>query len=99
MNIARERCRNHEHREAACRCPECRGYFCRECVTEHDGRLLCTNCLAALEHPAARRRGRGLLSAAGIALSLLLIWSWCFAAGEAVVGYRPQLDALQGALR
>ncbi|MFC1823359.1 rhomboid family protein [Thermodesulfobacteriota bacterium] len=40
-----QRCRNHQFREAAARCPECGRYFCRECVTEHDDRVLCTSCL------------------------------------------------------
>jgi hypothetical protein len=34
-------------REAVARCPQCTRYFCRECVTEHDGRLMCRGCLAA----------------------------------------------------
>src|ERR1035441_7972275 len=38
-------CFNHPERLAAARCPECRNSFCRECVTEHDGRLSCATCL------------------------------------------------------
>lgn len=25
---------------------DCRYFFCRECVTEHDGRLICSDCLS-----------------------------------------------------
>ena len=39
------RCFNHALREAVARCPSCRRFFCRECVTEHDGRLTCAGCL------------------------------------------------------
>ena len=47
MTLAQQRCFTHEWREAAVRCPGCQRYFCRECATEHDGRLLCLQCLAA----------------------------------------------------
>ena len=47
VELAQMRCRTHAGREAVGRCPECRHYYCRECVTEHDGRLLCGQCLAA----------------------------------------------------
>jgi hypothetical protein len=30
------------------RCPSCHRFFCRECATEHEGRLLCTQCLAKI---------------------------------------------------
>lgn len=47
---ARERCSNHLEREAVARCPECKRYLCRECATEHQGRIICSVCMA---------RGRG----------------------------------------
>ena len=50
------RCLHHPVREAAARCPECRQFFCRECVTEHEGRVICTPCLRRLTRPAAERR-------------------------------------------
>jgi hypothetical protein len=34
----------HSGREAACRCPRCKQYFCRECVTEHQEQLMCSAC-------------------------------------------------------
>ena len=46
-SLARQRCLHHPQREAAARCPACRRFYCRECVVDHDGRLLCTSCLAA----------------------------------------------------
>lgn len=44
-DLLHQRCFNHMLREAVARCPECRRYFCRECVTEHDDRVLCAGCL------------------------------------------------------
>lgn len=46
--LSQQRCFQHSLREAAARCPECRRYFCRECVTEHDDRLLCAACIGSL---------------------------------------------------
>ena len=46
--LRQRRCDNHPQREASARCPECGRFFCRECITEHDDRVLCASCLARL---------------------------------------------------
>lgn len=57
MNAVHDmRCLNHRGREAVARCPSCRDYFCRECVTEHHGRVMCAKCLTAV---AAQEAGKG----------------------------------------
>ncbi len=72
------RCLNHGLREAAARCPACRRFFCRECVSEHEGRLLCAECLAA-QTVEASPRGRSavflyiVLFVAGLLLAWLLL--------------------------
>ena len=43
-----QRCFNHASREAVARCPECGRFYCRECVTEHDDRVMCAACLKRL---------------------------------------------------
>lgn len=53
--MLQHRCLHHPIREAAARCPECRLFFCRECVTEHEGRVICTSCLKKLTKPLAKR--------------------------------------------
>jgi hypothetical protein len=83
-----QRCWNHESREAVCRCPECGNSYCRECVTEHEGRLLCALCLRSLarareRHVPARRRGV-VAVALGLA-GIMIAWVVFFAAGEAVL--------------
>jgi|ERR1035437_5441398 hypothetical protein len=47
MNIIDQRCSNHALREAAVQCPSCKRFFCRECVTEHQGRMICVGCVTA----------------------------------------------------
>ena len=45
-DLLHQRCFNHMLREAVARCPQCQRYFCRECVTEHEDRVLCATCLS-----------------------------------------------------
>lgn len=49
--LVHQRCFNHATREAVARCPECRQFYCRECVTEHEDRLICSACLKKLARP------------------------------------------------
>ncbi len=46
-SIVEKRCFNHGQREAVARCPGCGHYFCRECVIEHDGKVMCARCLSS----------------------------------------------------
>jgi hypothetical protein len=93
-----QHCWNHEAREAACRCPECVRNYCRECVSEHQGRLLCAACLirvTAGRAPATggmRKLAPPLMVAAGILLAWLIYW----AAGASLIAimYRLQNTAL-----
>lgn len=77
MDLIAQRCRNHPAREAVARCPGCTRYFCRECISEHEGRVLCALCLAQASKseavPRARlaRLGRIVLALAGIATAWL----------------------------
>jgi uncharacterized paraquat-inducible protein A len=74
--IAQKRCSNHRHREAAACCPQCNEFFCRECIVEHDDRVLCANCLAQLLKRTDARRSRwgGLIQLLQLSMGFLLIW-------------------------
>jgi len=52
MSLVDQRCFNHAMREAAVQCPSCKRFFCRECVTEHGGRMICVSCVNALARDA-----------------------------------------------
>jgi hypothetical protein len=52
------RCLNHRDREAVARCPSCGDFFCRECVTEHEGRVMCAKCLAGVAGRADGKRSK-----------------------------------------
>lgn len=83
--MLQQRCWNHESREAVCRCPGCGRSYCRECVTEHESRLLCAVCLAKVAGAASPRRRAGLLTAGMAVSGLLLAWLIFFGSGEAIL--------------
>jgi hypothetical protein len=93
MTALHQRCWNHEDREAVCRCPECGRSFCRECVGEHESRLLCAACLKAtarVPHTAVtklRFRNPALVLA-----GLVLGWALLFCAGEAAMTLNGRLE-------
>jgi len=56
--LSHQRCFHHASREAAARCPECGQFYCRECITEHDDRVICASCLKKLAKvPFTQRSG------------------------------------------
>ncbi|MCP4347351.1 MAG: rhomboid family protein [Desulfobacterales bacterium] len=58
QTLTQQKCFNHHMREAAARCPECGRNFCRECVTEHKGRVLCASCINSLLAPSKEKKAR-----------------------------------------
>jgi hypothetical protein len=63
-DLIRQRCFLHASREAVARCPACKRFFCRECITEHAGRVICASCLKTLAIAEGRRAGGGWLAGA-----------------------------------
>ena len=77
--LHQQRCFHHASREAAARCLECQRFFCRECITEHDDRVICTACLARVTtaaHPG-RRRWTAFARFVPAVLGIFLAWL-CF---------------------
>jgi hypothetical protein len=72
--LIEQRCFHHLDREAVVRCPGCRRFYCRECVTEHDGRMMCAACASGAIAPAARPDSFAAWIAAGSA-GMLLAWA------------------------
>ncbi len=74
--LSRMRCANHIGREAVARCPSCARFFCRECVTEHEDRLLCASCISKLTRHAepARYTGMGKI----VLLFFAVVGAWLF---------------------
>lgn len=86
-DLAHKRCRNHAQREAAGRCPECERFFCRECLTEHEGRVLCAACLATgpADAPHSKIPLAGLIRTCQLAIAVAVLWIFFSSFGRAVV--------------
>jgi hypothetical protein len=87
MILSRARCFNHPEREAVARCPECGRHFCRECVNEHEDRLLCAFCLdRLLAAPGFRRRSLGRsVPVVQAFLGFLFLWLSCYLLGRLLI--------------
>jgi hypothetical protein len=85
--LSRQRCAHHGNREAVARCPECRRFFCRECVVEHDGRALCASCLKRLSRGAGARSLRfpGVLRFAQALAGLVVGGCFFYLIGKALL--------------
>jgi hypothetical protein len=83
-SLVHQRCFNHAGREAVARCPECRQFFCRECITEHDDRVLCSSCLKKLAHVPFARRPAFVRTwrVAKLAFGIFIAWFFFFLIGE-----------------
>lgn len=76
--LATQRCLNHELREAVARCPECRQFYCRECITEHDDRVICAACLKRLARPGLTERLRLAWLTGWVQAGLGVLAGWLF---------------------
>jgi len=77
-SLTQQRCLNHSFREAVARCPGCKQYFCRECVTEHEDRVLCATCLKKLTRPGSARRFRVVQLAVSVQCLFGVLTAWLF---------------------
>jgi hypothetical protein len=78
-------------REAVSRCPVCTRFFCRECVTEFDGRVLCSSCIEAQVAARSRPRERSLWKArakscAALLSAFLVSWAFFYFSGRIASG-------------
>jgi hypothetical protein len=86
-SLVQRRCLNHAGREAVARCPECGRFFCRECISEHDDRILCAGCLGKTVATAARRSGalEGVFLLGQCLLAVAAIWFVFFLVGRSLL--------------
>ena len=74
-------------REAVARCPSCRRHYCRECVTEHDHKLLCASCIAALTSSSEVQEQRRwpILPTVQLSASVFVLWVSFYMVGQALL--------------
>ncbi|MBT8331222.1 MAG: rhomboid family protein [Deltaproteobacteria bacterium] len=83
-DLLHQRCFNHLLREAVARCPLCQRYFCRECVTEHEDKVLCAACLRADADTDRSDQGQlgGLVQMMHFLLGATLLWVFFYYLGQ-----------------
>ena len=86
-NLVQQRCVIHFQREAAARCPSCSRYFCRECVTEHEDRLICATCLGKqIQQSGAKERSyKAVFRVFHLFLAIFALWLFFYYMGEALL--------------
>ena len=82
--LAHMRCFNHASREAAAQCLVCERFFCRECVTEHEGRVICAPCLKGQteEISEGRRSALWMFGLAARVVGVLGAWLFFYCVGK-----------------
>lgn len=87
LDLSRQRCFNHARREAAACCPECGRYLCRECITEHDDRVVCADCLVKLTGAGQKRKSRlaFLVRTLQFGAGILVLWAFFYVMGEGLL--------------
>jgi len=88
LPLAHRRCDNHAGREAAARCPQCRRFFCRECVTEHAGRVICADCLSTMasQSDSSHWSLGGLVPYLAALAGILVAWMAYYYIGQILLG-------------
>ncbi len=83
------RCKNHALRGAVAKCMSCLGFFCRECVVEHDGRMLCKHCLDQHRDAGQSVQNRPLLrmlcNSALLCVSVLFCYLYFYLIGRSLM--------------
>ena len=90
--LTRQRCLHHPERQAVARCPACHCFYCRECITEHDDRVLCAACLKkqAKSKGKARLRLGWLVQAGQAAAGVFALWLFFYVCGWALLSVPAQ---------
>ena len=89
--LADQRCWVHDQREAAARCVTCRHFFCRECITEHEDRVLCAECTRKIIATAAARTPRrtAVLRVVQLGCALFTAWLFFYWVGQILLSLDP----------
>lgn len=85
--LAKQRCFNHSLREAAAKCPECSRFFCRECITEHKDRVLCSACLKKTQKEKAGKSFglSSLIKLFNFLAGVFLLWIFFYYMGQILI--------------
>lgn len=89
MDLTQQRCHNHMLREAVARCPDCGRFFCRECITEHEDKVLCAACLRTKLEPARQRMDRfeWIFRLSHFSLGILILYLIFYYLGQILLAF------------
>ncbi len=84
-----QQCMNHPSRGAAARCPDCENYYCRECVTEHEGRVICAGCMKQMVGRGGETSSRWttLVEAAKVVAGLVAGWLFFYMVAQFFIDF------------
>jgi hypothetical protein len=93
MNLTLQRCLIHADREAVVRCPSCGHYFCRECITEHDQKFLCSSCLQRVTPRVepANWNAAWLMSIVKMMVGIAVAWFFFYLIGQSLMLIPPNV--------
>ena len=85
--LTAQRCLHHPVREAVARCVECRQYFCRECITDHQDRIVCSACLKVFmtKKETSRWKLRKMMAPLPIVMGVIIAWLFFYFAGRVFI--------------
>ena len=85
--LVHQRCFHHSLREAVARCPECRQFYCRECITEHEDRVICATCLKKITvAPEAKRAVFAwALPLVQFSIGISIVWFFIYLCGATLL--------------
>lgn len=93
QTLSQTTCRIHFDRPATARCPSCQLYYCRECITEHDGKKTCAACLnearKSAEKPKQTQKGLRFFQPAPIlqfAVAVIMVWFLFYLIAKTLTG-------------
>ena len=71
-------------REAAGRCPKCSHFYCRECITEHDDKVICASCLEKQFAEVEDKKGKiaDILKWVGVVFGFFFCWLFFYFLGK-----------------
>jgi hypothetical protein len=85
--LVHQRCFHHSLREAVARCPECRQFYCRECITEHEDRVICATCLKKITATPKTKRAvfAWVLPLVQFSVGVSIIWFLFYLCGATLL--------------
>ena len=85
--VQRATCLHHPQREAAARCTACGQPFCRECVTELSGRMVCGSCYKEKTQAKVKPKRDFFIitSALQAALGIAALWFTAWLLGQTLL--------------